>query len=116
MGSRSKVNLRKFAPLLTWPPMLPDLPTLKSKLREAYLGYVSKRAHAQIGIFNEVPKHIVHEGESMRMLRPDGASDDTDMMRATAEFSIRESETASLTFPRESSLHGSYNKPAARPS
>jgi len=77
--------------------MLPDLPSLKSKLREAYVGYVSRRAHSQIGIFNEVPKQIVHEGESMRVLRPDGTSDDTPMMRAQAELQIREEEAQTLT-------------------
>jgi hypothetical protein len=78
--------------------MLPDLPDLKAELRDIYVRYVSRRAHAQLGAFSEAPRHVIHEGETMRVERANGDSEDSDMQGASAEvvISYEQAETMSL--------------------
>lgn len=77
--------------------MLPDLPKLKVEIRDACMRYVSLHAHARIGLFSEVPRHVVHEGLSMRVERANGDAEETRMMQASAETSLQKSEVESLT-------------------
>ncbi len=77
--------------------MLPDLPELKAELREAYLHYVSRRAHAQLGALSEAPRHLIHEGTVMRVERANGESEDAGMHAASAEIAISVEQAESMT-------------------
>lgn len=77
--------------------MLPDLVSLKSDIQKTLLEYVKKRAHQRLGVFAEAPRHIVHEGERMRMTRGDGSQDDSEMKEASGQLEFKYSDVATLT-------------------
>lgn len=68
--------------------MLPDLPAIKTELRDIYLSYVSRRSHAQLGLLSEAPRHVIHEGTTMRVMRANGDVEDSGMQQASAEIAI----------------------------
>ena len=77
--------------------MLPDLPNLKSELYEILRHFIHVGAHKRLGVFSECPKHIIHEGQSMRTIRADGTSDETNMQTASAEMTLQLSDIPTLT-------------------
>jgi hypothetical protein len=77
--------------------MLPDLPQLKSQMRDVLMRYVQRRAHGQLGLFNEVPKHIIHEGNATRVIRANGEVEESDLMTASVQTEINEKDAQNLT-------------------
>ncbi len=77
--------------------MLPDLPKLKSDLQEVLDDHLRTRAHAKLGVFNQVSQTLVHEGDRMRTSRADGSVEETEFREASAEVSIKRSEVPTLT-------------------
>jgi hypothetical protein len=77
--------------------MLPDLPTLKSDLQEVLDDRLRKRAHGRMGVFSDVPRVFVHEGNRLRTIRADGSFEDTEFKQASAEMEIKRSDVPTLT-------------------
>jgi hypothetical protein len=80
--------------------MLPDLPIIKAELQMVLTRYLRTKVDHRLGVFRDVPKHIVHEGKSMRIRRADGSIEDSGLKTASAEISIKQSDVPALT-PRE---------------
>lgn len=76
--------------------MLPDLPLLKKELQDVLRNYLDMRVHSRLGVFAEAPRHIIHEGSSMRIIRADGSVEDSEMQPASAEMTIDLNEIPSI--------------------
>lgn len=77
--------------------MLPDLRTVKRRLQAHHLKVISDRAQARLGVFSEVPKHFIHEGDCMVTYRADGTVEESAMMTTSAEGSLAVAQVANLT-------------------
>ncbi|CAN7211376.1 hypothetical protein LJR066_000608 [Acidovorax sp. LjRoot66] len=77
--------------------MLPDLPEFKGTFSAALVRYVSKRAQAQLGVFAEVPRQILHEGHATRIARANGDIEDSPLFDAGAQATISEDDMARLS-------------------
>ncbi|WP_223618950.1 hypothetical protein [Lysobacter sp. ESA13C] len=77
--------------------MLPDLKSIKLKLRNFHIDYVQRTAYSAMGMFSEIPRHQVHEGDAMRTIRADGTVEDSEVMHASAQTEIELSAIATMT-------------------
>ena len=77
--------------------MLPDLPELKNDLQRIFDKYLRRQVNARMGVFDNSAKHIIHEGERMRIIRADGSVEESDMKLSSAEMTIKTDELATLT-------------------
>lgn len=77
--------------------MLPDLPLLKADIKRVIDHYLQREVNRRLGVFSESPRHIVHEGEVMRVVRPDGSTDVSPLKQASAELVLDASEIPKLT-------------------
>jgi hypothetical protein len=77
--------------------MLPDLPELKREIQAVLSRYLHNAVSKRLGVFSEVPRHTVHEGESMRISRADGSVRDSGMKPASAEMTMNYAEIPNLT-------------------
>ncbi|GEM_PF-403690 len=80
--------------------MLPDLPGLKHDIQRALDRYLSTQVNKRLGFFNEVPKHPVHEGNRLRVVRADGSIDESELEKASAEMSIKLEDIPGLTLEK----------------
>lgn len=80
--------------------MLPDCPALKAEIQTVLIRYLRIQVHRRLGVFSDVPRQIVHEGESLRTSRADGTTEDSEMKAASAEMMMKYSDVPSST-PRE---------------
>jgi DNA-binding transcriptional regulator of glucitol operon len=77
--------------------MLPDLPKLKRDIRKRLDLYLRRQINARHGVFCEAPKHIIQEGDRMRIAREDGTIDESNLEQASAEMSLRAEEIPHMT-------------------
>lgn len=77
--------------------MLPDLPELKRELQRIIDKYLQRQVHDRMGVFNDAPKHIIHEGERMRIIRADGTVEESDLKESKAEMVIKIEEIPTIT-------------------
>jgi hypothetical protein len=77
--------------------MLPDLPRLKEDVQKVIDRYLQFQVNSRLGIFGEAPKHIIQEGNRMRMIRADGSVDESEFKHASAEISLTLDEIPTLT-------------------
>jgi hypothetical protein len=77
--------------------MLPDLPKLKDDVQKVIDRYLQFQVNLRLGIFGEAPKHIIQEGNRMRIIRADGSVDESDFKHASAEVSLTLEEIPTLT-------------------
>lgn len=77
--------------------MLPDLPELKRELQRIIDQYLQRQVRARMGVFNHAPKHIIHEGARMRILRADGTVEESNLKESKAEMTIKIEEIPTLT-------------------
>lgn len=77
--------------------MLPDLPELKRDLQRVIDQYLHRQVRARMGIFDEAPRHIIHEGEHMRIIRADGSVEESNLKESSAEMRIKMEEIPALT-------------------
>lgn len=77
--------------------MLPDLPGLKRDIQQVLDRYLQNQVHARLGVFNESPQHVIHEGSRMRTIRADGSVDESDLKEASAEMSLKFAEIPQLS-------------------
>jgi len=66
--------------------LLPDLPVLKQDIQYILNRYLRKAIQERLGVFADVPRHVVHEGMEMRVHRADGTTEDTGMKEASGEM------------------------------
>lgn len=78
--------------------MLPDLPALKRDVQKIFNRYLQIQRDKRLGMLSEFPKHIMHEGNSSRIVRPDGKVDETELKLASVEMSVKADEVVNLTF------------------
>lgn len=69
--------------------MLPDLPTIKRDLQKVFDDYFKREVQRRLGVFEESPRHIIHEGQGLSVSRADGTVDESGLKAASAEFSLR---------------------------
>ena len=77
--------------------MLPDLPALKGDLQEVLDDHLRALAHSKLGVFSQVKRVHVHEGDRMRTVRADGSVEESGFRKASAEMVIRRSDVPTLT-------------------
>lgn len=77
--------------------MLPDLPELKKEIQAEISRYLHEAVNKRLGVFREVPRHTVHEGEGMRISRADGSTRDSRMKAASAEMTMNYVDIPNLT-------------------
>lgn len=77
--------------------MLPDLPELKHDLQRIIDQYLQRQVRARMGVFNEASKHIIHEGERMRIVRADGTVEESDLKESKSEMTVKLEEIPTLT-------------------
>jgi hypothetical protein len=77
--------------------MLPDLPELKRELQRIIDQYLQRQVRVRMGVFNDAPKHIIHEGERMRIIRADGTVEESNLKESKAEMAIKIEEIPTLT-------------------
>jgi hypothetical protein len=77
--------------------VLPDLPLLKTDLQEVLNRYLRRQMYARLGVFNQGGKHIIHEGDRMRIWRADGDIDDSQLKAASAELILELGDIPALT-------------------
>lgn len=80
--------------------MLPDLPALKQEIHDVTNRYLRAQVHRRLGVFDESPQHVIHEGNRMRTLRADGSAEDSDLKAASAEMSVKLDEIPRLTIEK----------------
>lgn len=77
--------------------MLPDLPELKRELQCIIDQYLQRQVRARLGVFSDAPKHIIHEGERMRIIRANGTVEESNLQESKAEMAIQMEEIPTLT-------------------
>jgi hypothetical protein len=78
--------------------MLPDLPKLKLELQSIFHLYLRNQINLRLGVFNQSPRHIIHEGKEMRTSRADGSVVETELKSASTEMTIKHEEIPTLSF------------------
>lgn len=68
--------------------MLPDQPNLKREIQERLQRLVEHTSQRKLGVFSDIPKHILHEGDSLVVIRADGTNEDCQLSTASAEFEV----------------------------
>jgi len=94
--------------------MLPDLPKLKTELDQRLTSYVSKRAHGMLGIFQDIGRHIIHEGSKTKIIRATGDEETNEMFHASSEVRIDVREVPSMTVESRRELLDSLAEDMAR--
>lgn len=77
--------------------MLPDLPKFKHELQSIFDQYLRSQVNIRLGVFNQSPKHIIHEGQEMRTSRADGSVAETNLKSASTEMTIKLEEIPTLS-------------------
>ena len=77
--------------------MLPDLPGLKRDMQHILDQYLRNQINQRLGVFGEVPKHFMHEGNRMRIRRPNGSAEETKLKEASGEMSLKVGDIPALT-------------------
>ena len=68
--------------------MLPDVPQIRSEIEARLRVLLKQRVDVYLGAFNEVPRHLIKEGNRVLTVRPDGTTDETELKVASAESRI----------------------------
>jgi hypothetical protein len=76
--------------------MLPDLPELKRELQRVIDQYLQRQIRNKLGVFAEAPKHIIHEGDRMRIVRADGTVEESGLKQSSTEMTINLDEIPTL--------------------
>jgi hypothetical protein len=77
--------------------VLPDLPRLKSDIQKVLMGYLRVKAHQNLGVFAQSPRHVAHEGNRLYTLRADGSETESEFAQATGELTVHLAEVPQLT-------------------
>lgn len=77
--------------------MLPDLPVLKHELQSIFNKYLRRQIDARLGVFNESPKHLIHEGRELHTTRADGSSSNTNLKLSSTEMTLKLEEIPTLS-------------------
>lgn len=77
--------------------MLPDLPSLKRDLQYLFDRYLRVSVRARMGLLADIPQHMIHEGDRLRVIRADGTVEDSNMKEASAEMTIQPDEVPTIT-------------------
>jgi hypothetical protein len=77
--------------------MLPDLPVLKREIQRVQDEYLQGQIHRRLGVFYKSPKHIIHEGDRMRVIRADGSLEESELKRASGEMTLKFEDIPLLT-------------------
>jgi hypothetical protein len=77
--------------------MLPDLPGLKLDIQRLLNAYLRTQINVRLGVFNKAPKHAMHEGNRMRVVRADGSIDESELKEASAEMVLKHEDAPRLT-------------------
>jgi len=59
--------------------------------------YLRNRINQRLGVFGEAPKHYMHEGNRMRIVRANGSVDETKLKEASGEISLKVGDIPALT-------------------
>lgn len=77
--------------------MLPDLPRLKQDMKCILDQRLQNRINERLGVFGEIPKHFMHEGNRMRIRRANGSVEETKLKQTSGEMTLKVSEIPALT-------------------
>ena len=77
--------------------MLPDLPHLKRDVQKVIDRYLRLQVNARLGAFAETPKHVMREGNRMRIIRADGSVHESELKEISAQMSVKMEEIPTLT-------------------
>lgn len=78
--------------------MLPDLVSLKRDIQVVFDEYLRQKVQQHMGVFNQAPKQMIHEGARTRMIRADGSAQESELKQASVEMLTKLSEVNSTTF------------------
>jgi hypothetical protein len=84
--------------------MLPDLISLKTEFQETLDEQLRARANKKMGIFGQIPRVFVHEGNRLVNIRGDGSVHESEFKEASAEFEIMRSAVPDLTPHKRSEI------------
>lgn len=77
--------------------MLPDLPNIKRDIIHILYRYFQLATQKRMGAFADAPRHQIHEGASMRILRADGTIEETALKEASAELTVKFEEVPNMS-------------------
>ena len=77
--------------------MLPDVPSLKNDLQFIVDRYLRNAVQRRLGPFSESPRHAIHEGTRLRVIRADGSVDESELKEASAEMTFPIAEIPTMT-------------------
>lgn len=77
--------------------MLPDFPSLKTKLRARLRDFVDHRTEEYMGLLGRIPKHQLHEGRGQILARQDGSVDDSESAQVAVPIFFEGAEVNTLT-------------------
>jgi hypothetical protein len=77
--------------------LLPDLPELKGDIQHLVDRFLQKAVQARLGVFADAPRHAIHEGNRLRVLRADGSVEESALKEASAEMTLKLSEIPTMT-------------------
>lgn len=77
--------------------MLPDLPNIKRDISHILYRYFQIATQRRMGAFANAPRHQIHEGASMRILRADGTIEESALKEASAELTLKFEEIPNMS-------------------
>lgn len=77
--------------------MLPDFPSLKTKLHARLRAFTDRRTEQYLGLLGRIPKHQIQEGIGQTLVREDGSVDDSDSVPIAVPIAFEGAEVQSLT-------------------
>lgn len=77
--------------------MLPDLPNIKRDIARILYRYFQLATQKRMEAFADAPRHQIHEGASMRILRADGTIEETELKEASAELTVKFEEVPNMS-------------------
>lgn len=77
--------------------MLPDIPALRDDLSRAMSRHLDRLVQERVGPFARAPRHFIHEGAALRVIRSDGTGEESPLVEASAEVRIPFNEISALT-------------------
>ncbi|MBS3910002.1 MAG: hypothetical protein KGZ93_10350 [Actinobacteria bacterium] len=77
--------------------MLPDFPQAKNELMQVLTERMKLIQSGFMQPFGELPKFVMHEGDSFRIIRADGSIDEVPMKEAKVKITIEHSEVETMT-------------------
>lgn len=77
--------------------MLPDPAAFKKDIQAKLSAYLHAAVKARQGVFAKSPRHIVHEGRSLRVVRADESVEDSPLKEASGEMALSLAEIPNMT-------------------